>query len=207
MIEKVTAFITRPGQNGRELLVFQHPNAGIQLPAGTVEPGEDVETAVLREAFEETGLKQLTIARQLAIIENELQPGQISNTRPVQALWQPAATALPFAHLFSRGMTLTATGQHQNGYTQVTYQEYDQYPHPTAITLHIAGWLPDAIITRHKRRTLLALTCHEATPPRWSLTSDGDRIFAPFWTPLAPKPELVGGQNAWLDLVYAQLTA
>jgi len=55
---KIFAYITH---NGR-LLVFRHSHAleaGIQVPAGTVEEGEDPEVAVLREAFEETGLTSL----------------------------------------------------------------------------------------------------------------------------------------------------
>jgi 8-oxo-dGTP pyrophosphatase MutT (NUDIX family) len=55
-LEKVTAFITRKSDNGTELLLFKHPNAGIQLPAGTVEIGEKHDDAAKREAMEETGL-------------------------------------------------------------------------------------------------------------------------------------------------------
>jgi len=40
-LHKVTAFILRPALGGPELLLIQHPYAGIQIPAGTVEPGED----------------------------------------------------------------------------------------------------------------------------------------------------------------------
>jgi len=57
---KVFAYIT----NRQRLLVFRHlcaPEAGIQVPAGTIEAGESPEEAVLREAFEETGLSDLTI--------------------------------------------------------------------------------------------------------------------------------------------------
>lgn len=60
VIYKVFAYITH--QN--KLLLFRHsdfPEAGIQVPAGTVKPGEDLETAVLREAQEETGLIGLTL--------------------------------------------------------------------------------------------------------------------------------------------------
>lgn len=56
-IEKVFAYITRVD----ELLVFRHvefPDAGIQVPAGTIGPGESTEDAVLREAREETGLRE-----------------------------------------------------------------------------------------------------------------------------------------------------
>lgn len=49
-LEKVTVFITRGKANKIELLLFEHPNAGIQLPAGTVEINENHYDAALREA-------------------------------------------------------------------------------------------------------------------------------------------------------------
>ena len=57
---KVFAYIT----NGNRLLVFSHPEspeAGIQVPAGSVKEGEALEVAVMREAREETGLSGLTL--------------------------------------------------------------------------------------------------------------------------------------------------
>lgn len=58
---KAFAYIT----HAHHLLVFSHPaapEAGIQVPAGTVEPGERPEAAVLREACEETGLSDLELS-------------------------------------------------------------------------------------------------------------------------------------------------
>lgn len=55
MIDKALAYITR----GTELLVFEHigmPEAGLQVPGGTVKPHETPAEAVHREAQEETGL-------------------------------------------------------------------------------------------------------------------------------------------------------
>ena len=63
-IDKVFAYIT----HGDKLLIFSHPNhpeAGLQVPAGTVESGETWREAVLREAFEETGLMGLDVVREL----------------------------------------------------------------------------------------------------------------------------------------------
>ena len=40
-LEKVTAFILHQEHGETELLLFEHPTAGIQIPAGTVEEGED----------------------------------------------------------------------------------------------------------------------------------------------------------------------
>lgn len=64
VIRKVFAYITHRNR----LLVFRHtdfPEAGIQVPAGTVLPNEDLTTAVLREAEEETGLQDLVIKAHL----------------------------------------------------------------------------------------------------------------------------------------------
>jgi uridine kinase len=62
---KAFAYMThRHPELGERLLVFSHPNApeaGIQVPAGTIRPGESPEEAVLREAYEETGLENLEI--------------------------------------------------------------------------------------------------------------------------------------------------
>ena len=53
IIEKVTALITRQIKEGRQLLLLEHPYAGIQIPAGTVEAGETPEQAAVRECRDE----------------------------------------------------------------------------------------------------------------------------------------------------------
>ena len=61
---KVFAYIT----HAKRLLVFRHldfPEAGIQVPAGSVKEGEDLEAAALREAWEETGLSELSMVTYL----------------------------------------------------------------------------------------------------------------------------------------------
>lgn len=55
MVHKVVAYITR----GRELLLFEHagmPEAGLQVPAGTIEPDEPLDDALWREIAEESGI-------------------------------------------------------------------------------------------------------------------------------------------------------
>lgn len=57
---KALAYIT----HGSRLLVFRQPDfpaAGLQVPGGSMRDDERPEDAVLREAFEETGLLDLTL--------------------------------------------------------------------------------------------------------------------------------------------------
>lgn len=64
--KKVYAYITREKDGVMQLLVHTHrdiPEAGVQVPGGTVDHGETLEEAVLREVFEEAGLRDLFIER------------------------------------------------------------------------------------------------------------------------------------------------
>jgi 8-oxo-dGTP pyrophosphatase MutT (NUDIX family) len=69
--EKVIAYITQ----GEKLLVFSHPfhpAAGIQVPGGTLTEGESPHEAVMREAWEETGLDSLRIRSFLGVRDYDL---------------------------------------------------------------------------------------------------------------------------------------
>ena len=64
----MVAYIVR----GDSLVAFVHENdaeplleSGLQVPAGTIHDGEEPADAVLREAFEETGLPALRVVRYL----------------------------------------------------------------------------------------------------------------------------------------------
>ena len=69
--QKVYTYITRDSH----LLLFTHPNspeAGIQVPGGTVELDERVEDAALREAIEETGLAGLRLSSFLGEMRRDM---------------------------------------------------------------------------------------------------------------------------------------
>ncbi len=58
---KVVAYVIRKKDTENQLLVFDHDlqfaDAGTQVPAGSVDGSEKIEDAILREVFEESGLK------------------------------------------------------------------------------------------------------------------------------------------------------
>lgn len=73
---KAYAYITRTATPARDVLVFRHrdyPEAGIQIPKGSVDAGEAPGDAVLREVGEEAGLVDVTLISALAVDE-ETQP-------------------------------------------------------------------------------------------------------------------------------------
>jgi 8-oxo-dGTP diphosphatase len=65
---KACAYITSERDGRQHILLLYHPDhpeAGIQVPAGTMEPGEPVLDAARREAFQETGLDALELVEML----------------------------------------------------------------------------------------------------------------------------------------------
>jgi 8-oxo-dGTP pyrophosphatase MutT (NUDIX family) len=78
---RVVAYVTRVRDGQTELLVFEdpkHPGMGIQVPAGRLDPDEDLEAGLLREIAEETGLEDIRIVRELAGFE-EHYPSRYEN--------------------------------------------------------------------------------------------------------------------------------
>ena len=65
---KALAYVTREKEGRKQLLVFthrDHPEAGLQVPAGTAHDGEEIEATLFREIEEETGLTGLQLERKL----------------------------------------------------------------------------------------------------------------------------------------------
>jgi 8-oxo-dGTP pyrophosphatase MutT (NUDIX family) len=70
---RVVGYVIRDGNERRELLVFEdpvHPHMGVQVPAGRLDPGEELEAGLLRELEEEAGLTNVRIVRELPGFED-----------------------------------------------------------------------------------------------------------------------------------------
>lgn len=79
---------------------------GVQVPAGTVQDGEALGAAAIREAGEETGLDGLTLVRYLGTADYDVRPGRNEvhdGLEPPTAFcfwWMP----LTQAHVLAAGM-------------------------------------------------------------------------------------------------------
>jgi prevent-host-death family protein len=76
LVRKVVAYVVRE----ENLLVFTHDDvpldiAGVQVPAGTIETGEDPAAAVVREVLEETGIAA-RIVRELGVEQYDVWPSK-----------------------------------------------------------------------------------------------------------------------------------
>ncbi|MEG0416724.1 MAG: NUDIX domain-containing protein [Erysipelothrix sp.] len=80
-IKKAYGYVTRNIEETTQVLVFQHsnPEAGIQIPKGTVKPNEDTYNAVRREIEEETGLSNFDVVDLIAEDFWEYDDGIIHN--------------------------------------------------------------------------------------------------------------------------------
>lgn len=198
-IGKVTAFVTRQGLAGPELLLFEHPYAGNQIPAGTMEEGESPEDAVIREVAEETGLTEVSVAGYLGSAEWQPPPGSAIIGDWTHAYARPDPTSFDWAYL-RRGCVVRVS-RRSAGFAQVTYVEHDRVPDPEYVTMQITGWVPDDVLVAKEIRYFYHLTYDGHTKDRWHVFSD-NHTFTLFWAPIrgsiSDLPDIVYPQNGWL---------
>ena len=197
--EKVTAFITRESADGHDLLLFKHPYAGIQIPAGTVEDDETPEEAVLREVSEETRLTSLSVGQYLGCKEDRLPEGQRTIAESTKVYSRPDVTSSDWAHL-RKGVPVKPSGRKLGGFSQVTYEEFDRVPNPRYVTVSITGWVPDRVLADARRRHFFHLESDGQSEERWTVYSD-NHYFTLFWAPLVALPEIIHPQNEWLEFL------
>lgn len=201
IIEKVTGFVTRDTADGLELLLFKHPFAGIQIPAGTVEKNEPPEEAVLREVREETGLTAVEIQTDLGTEIEMLPDGQQVIIPPAVVYSRPDRTSFDWIRI--KSAVQVRVGRQESGFTQFTYFEYDQVPDTNYISMQITGWVPDEFLAaaRHRHFYHLAFTGHtpdtRQAPKSWEIFTD-NHTFKPFWAPLSDLPDIIAPQDQWL---------
>jgi 8-oxo-dGTP pyrophosphatase MutT (NUDIX family) len=198
---KVTAFVTRIVQQQTELLLFRHPNAGIQFPAGTVEEGELPERAVLREVAEETGITGARLEAFLCYRDAQPPGVRFILQKPRVYVHPDFSSEDTASFILNRG-TIVSLLHSEAEFALVTYEEWDRYPDPQHLTLQVSGWVPIRFLSDRSRRFFYHLVVEDNDPSIKDLpgiTTD-NHIFYPFWARLDALPEIIESQREWLSI-------
>jgi 8-oxo-dGTP pyrophosphatase MutT (NUDIX family) len=194
-IEKVAAFITRDVRNfgvtTRQLLVFEHahPLAGVQVPAGTVDPPESLAAAVLREVAEEAGPTTVTVQSDPVRAPLELAADEwyLDLHSEGRAMLRTYDVASPIVHIAREyGSRILLAGTQRNG---------DR----------VEWWTPRHSVTRDVRRWLYHLQLTAPAPDTWHRAFDEPEPWHFSWVPLE-RASLAGVQSDWLALMRQKLS-
>jgi 8-oxo-dGTP pyrophosphatase MutT (NUDIX family) len=210
---KVTAYVTCERGGVIHLLLFRHPLAGIQLPAGSAEDGETPISAAIREVAEETGLHDLTSPTVLGATTVQLRPGARILLRHEFPRHIPERHELPRHELprhepsrrsrLNRGLTVELL-ELDTGQARVRADVLDYQHTPPAVVARVEGWVDIASLGSTVVRHHVHLQHAGCGPDRWTRAADR-HVFAPFWVPLVPRPEICDAQTGWLEFAYDRL--
>ncbi len=191
-IGKVTVFCVHDDA----LLVFDHPTAGTQVPAGTMRPGEDPRDAAKRELAEETGVGKISIVANIGVVES-----QLAADRAV-ALQDLEADDGRFA---ARGWPLQLTDDSDpQRWTHETW-DYDVRP-PLLLDRH-TGLAPATALAARVRRHFFVATAQELPEGEsWWQFADGWE-WRVRWAPIDDDLRLHGEQFDWVSMLRAHLGA
>lgn len=188
-LRKVTAFVIT-ASTPHHLLVFEHPMAGLQLPAGTVEPGEQPLAAARREVYEETGV-ELTDS---GVIVDE-KSRRLTSDRAVLT-----QTVEYRGHRFRRGHSVSVVNcDSGDELVEIREEIYDYSATPPELMSSCRGVVPRTSLASTLRRTFVLFVEPTARHKRrWARHADGHE-FEVFWTPFRPDVPLFERQKEWLQ--------
>jgi 8-oxo-dGTP pyrophosphatase MutT (NUDIX family) len=198
-LRKVTAFVV--DRSTRRLLVFRHPLAGVQLPAGSVELGEGFIAAARREVLEETGWT-IAGAPQLLGVEAV----DLGDERGVmlESVADGVTDRGGQPSVLARGHKVRVLRRSQR-LVEVCEEIFDLTTSPPEVRELIQGWVPAHTVGAAIERGFV-LFCEEPgerLSGRRSQFADG-HTFEVYWA-LPESLALVAGQDVWLGRYQDQI--
>lgn len=203
VLEKVTAFITRKNKGETQLLLFCHPHAGIQVPAGTIKDYEGHMEAALREAKEETGLDNLKVKNYIGFMDKLLPNDQFVVVKKTKVYSRPNINSFNWAE-FRKGITITSKNRQNKNFIHTVYNEWDNISNTSYISYSILGWVPCDCLSKKVRRYFYHLEVQNETFDVWDKFAD-NHVFKLFWANISKLPSIVSPQNEWIDYTIKNL--
>ena len=204
LLQKVAVLVTRPGPDGPELLVFEHVGvpAGVQVPAGTVEAGEDVRVAALRELVEESGIVVDDVELLWTEEEDARLDAIVSENVPMRAAPEPDAEIV-FDRIWRLGVRVVEVA---GEWARVAHEEYDLSEQPWRLVSSTEGWLPASVLERSQIRHVFHTPAPDDVAETWDVFAEDMYTFRCYWVPLQ-RAGLVSVQQSWVDRAARLLAA
>jgi 8-oxo-dGTP pyrophosphatase MutT (NUDIX family) len=186
-----------------ELCVFWHAGSGIQVSAGSIEDGETFEEGALREAFEETALRDLELVAYLGATTYDLTGDWSTLRRRVELRATPHADAEKTAWTLVRNHNVIVR-ERVPGFARVCPIPPPEPDSTPVVTFD--GWVAAEDLYSVQERRFFHLRAPLDSPDKWRTLENGEHDLHLYWVPLAPKPTLLIESNqAWLDQFYDAL--
>ena len=196
LLQKVAILVTRPGPSGPEVLVFEHVEipAGVQVPAGTVEPGEDVRLAAIRELAEESGIVVDEVDLLWVEEEEGLLGALVSEKVPMRAAPMHDAEIV-LDRIWPLGVRVLET----NGeWALVAREEYDLMVEPWRLLSSVEGWIPASALVPSQTRHVFHTRAPADAAETWDIWAEDAYTFRFRWVPI-DDAGLVSLHQAWVD--------
>jgi 8-oxo-dGTP pyrophosphatase MutT (NUDIX family) len=200
-LHKVAIIVTRRALGGPELLVFDHDHSGTQIPAGSVEPAEDIAAAALRELKEEAGLA-VDALEFLTSFRNDAKSDERYCVEYVPMLEAPSDDArVVIDHVYR--LPLRFHGE-RDGWSEVALVEWDLEVEPPTEISSVRGFVKSSALDTWEMRHIFWCDAPAGTPESWEQLDEGNRIFRLRWAPL-DDAGLLPWQQDWIDRVRDHL--
>ena len=157
-IEKVTIFACSPGG----VLVFDHPTAGVQFPAGTVELGEPHNLAAMRELEEETG-----------VVVDAVELWSQAESQPVDLCYTLVDVQTHDGTTIPRGYRVELLGHADP--QEFVRTEYDYNVDPPRVLSRRDGLAPSSAFTSRVTRSFFVAATPYKEPWQW-IGDDGNVV-------------------------------